>query len=208
LGSKQEAVMLERKHIRLKGYDYSQPGEYFVTICIRGRQHLLGEIADGNMVLNAIGKTAKECWNEIPLHCPNVEIDAFVVMPNHVHGIIRIMDNPRRDVQLNIPTETYHSRISPRAGSLAVIVRTYKAAVTTICRKNGIAEFGWQSGFYEHIIRDDRTLARIRDYIASNPQRWICDVENPNRHEVDGLDQWLRERSDSVETRLHFGGDP
>jgi putative transposase len=185
-------MIRERKNIRLKGYDYSQPGEYFVSICARGREHMLGEIADGNMIMNAMGKTAKDCWNELPLHFPNIEIDEFVVMPNHVHGIIRILENPRRDVRLNIPTETYHSRISPGAGSLAVIVRTYKAAVTTICRKHGIDGFRWQSGFYEHIIRDDRSLSKIREYIANNPQQWILDVENPKRHEEDGIDQRLQ----------------
>jgi putative transposase len=192
VGAKQEAVIRERKHIRLEGYDYSQPGEYFVTICTRGREYLFGEIVNRRMNVNANGTTAMECWNQLPAHFPNVEIDEFVAMPNHIHGIIRKLDNPRRYVQLNIPTETYHSRISPKAGSLAVVVRTFKAAVTTICRKNGIEGFGWQSGFYEHIVRDDRSLARIRDYVASNPQRWICDEENPNRREEDGFDQWLR----------------
>ncbi|MCX6142432.1 MAG: hypothetical protein NTZ35_04360 [Ignavibacteriales bacterium] len=192
MGGKQEAIIRERKHIRLKGYDYSQPGEYVVTICTRGREHLFGEIVDGVMNVNANGTTALECWNQLPAHFPNVEIDEFVVMPNHIHGILRILDNPHRDVQLNIPAKTYHSQISPKAGSLAVIIRTFKAAVTTACRKNGSEGFGWQSGFYEHIIRDDRSLARIRDYIASNPHQWICDVENPDRHEEHGLDRWLR----------------
>jgi len=180
VGGYQEAMIRERKHIRLKGYDYCQAGEYFVTICSRAREHLFGEIVDGNMILNVIGTTANECWTEIPSHFPNVEIDAFVVMPNHVHGIIRIMDDPGRDVQLNIPTDKYHSKISPKAGSLAVIVRTYKAAVTTICRKHGIDGFGWQSGFYEHVIRNDRSLARIREYIANNPLHWTVDAENSN----------------------------
>ena len=180
MGDDQEAMIRERKHIRLKGYDYSQPGEYFVTICTIGREHLFGEIVDGELNANSIADTVIECRNELPAHFPNVEIDEFVVMPNHIHGIIRILDNPCRDVQLNIPTRTYHSRISPKAGSLAVVIRTFKAAVTTICRKNGIEGFGWQAGFYEHIIRDDRSLTRIREYIANNPQRRILDTENPN----------------------------
>lgn len=86
-------MMRERKHIRLKGYDDSQPGEYFVTICAKGREHLFGEVVNGELDANAIGETLKDRWNKIPAHFPNVEIDAFVVMPNHVHGIIRIMDN-------------------------------------------------------------------------------------------------------------------
>ena len=200
-------MIRERKHIRLKGYDYSQPGEYFVTICTKGQKHLFGEVVNGEMNVNSIGETAMECWSRLPAHFPNVELDEFVVMPNHFHGIVRIMDNPvgaqktrpaekrldnsRRDVQLNIPTDNYHSKISPKAGSLAVIVRTYKAAVTTICRKDGIEGFGWQSGFYEQIIRDDRSLTRIRQYIANNPQRWHLDAENPNRQWENGFEQPL-----------------
>ena len=198
-------MIRERKRIRLKRYDYLQPGEYFVTICTKGRKLFLGEVVDGEMNANSIGDTTMECWNELPAHFPNVAIDEFVVMSNHIHGIIRFMDNPVgarkshpatkrldnpcRDVQLNIPTDTYHSRISPKVGSLGVIARTYKAAAANICRKNGIDGFKWQSGFYEHIIRDDRSLTRIREYIANNPQRWILDTENLNRR---GKDEYER----------------
>ncbi|MCX6145219.1 MAG: hypothetical protein NTZ35_18600, partial [Ignavibacteriales bacterium] len=83
-----------RKEIRLKGFDYSSPGEYFVTICTKGREDLFGKIADDGIVLNSIGAIAVGCWNELPTHYPNVELDEFVVMPNHIHGIIRIVDNP------------------------------------------------------------------------------------------------------------------
>jgi REP element-mobilizing transposase RayT len=114
-----------RKSIRLKEYDYSQPGEYFVTICTHSHECVLGKIIHGEMRLNEIGKIVEKCWKEIPIHFPNTELDEFVVMPNHIHGIIVLRDYSR-DVQLNVPT-----RLSPRRWTLSVIIRTYKAAVTT-----------------------------------------------------------------------------
>lgn len=181
-----------RKMLRLKGYDYSQPGEYFVTICTRNREGLFGEIVDGVMQLNKAGEIAKRCWVELPFHCPNVQLDEFVVMPNHVHGIIRILDvvNDRRVVRSNDPTMGQYSSISPKRGSLAVIIRTFKAAVTTLCRKNGRGDFGWQRGYYEHIIRDDASLVKIQDYIMTNPQRWLADSENMGRNIRKSTQQW------------------
>jgi REP element-mobilizing transposase RayT len=161
-----------RQSYRLRGHDYSQVGEYFVTLCTKDREHLFGEITNGVVQLTKAGEIAIACWKEIPLHFTNIELDEFIVMPNHIHGILSITETLRRDVQLNIPTDDYFSRISPKRGSLAVVVRTYKAAVTTICRKNGIGEFAWQRGYYDHIIRDNDSLDRIRAYIIRNPQRW------------------------------------
>jgi REP element-mobilizing transposase RayT len=114
---------------------------------------IFGEIDDDEMRLSQAGTIAEQCWEEIPKHFSNVELDEFVVMPNHIHGIIIINEtddikiNYSRDVQLNVPT-----RLSPKRGSLSVIIRTCKAAVTTECRRNGHNEFRWQSRFYEHII--------------------------------------------------------
>jgi putative transposase len=163
-----------RQSYRLKGYDYSQEGSYFVTLCIKDREHLFGEITNGVMQLTRVGEIAVSCWKEIPQHFTNVELDEFIVMPDHIHGIIMIREPFRRDVQLNIPTDAptddYFSRISPKRGSLAVVVRTYKAAVTTICRQNGIGEFEWQRGYHDHIIRDAESLSLIRRYIIANPR--------------------------------------
>jgi putative transposase len=187
-----------RKTIRLREYDYSQPGGYFVTICTKNREMIFGDVVDGEMRLSAIGAIASQCWQDMPIHFTAVELDEFVLMPNHVHGIIIILDNlksqssdPGRGVQLNTPTVDRFSRISPRRNSLGVVVRTYKAAVTTLCRNNGYPDFGWQRSYFEHIIRDDRSLSRIREYIASNPQRWMLDKENPNRRGSDEFHRWL-----------------
>lgn len=187
-----DASIRRRKQIRLKEYDYSQPGEYYVTICTKDRVHCFGEVMNEEMNLSMIGEIADRCWKELPGHFLNIELDEFVVMPNHIHGIVLILDNPgSRDVRSNIPTDNYHSRISPKRGSLGVIVRAYKAAVTTLCRRNGIHDFGWQSGYYDHVIRDEKSLMRIRDYIAANPQRWWFDKENAQRKEIDQFEKWF-----------------
>jgi putative transposase len=160
-----------RKTIRLKEYDYSQSGEYFITICTHEKEDILGEIVADEMKLSQEGIIAQQCWKEIPSHFENVELAEYVVMPNHIHGII-ILNDHGRDVQLNVPT-----RLSPRKGSLSVIIRTYKAAVTTECRRKGLFDFRWQSRFYEHIIRSNKDLDNIRDYITGNVLRWAFDTE-------------------------------
>jgi REP element-mobilizing transposase RayT len=164
-----------RKEIRLKGYDYSSLGEYFVTICTKGREHLFGEIVEDGGNLNSTGKIAVGCWNELPAHFPNVELDEFVVMPNQIHGIIRIMDNP---------VGARHARPRPkRRNDLGDVVGSFKSAITNRVHKihNTLGVTIWQRGYFERVIRDDRSLHKIRDYIATNPQRWSMDAENDDR---------------------------
>ena len=145
----------ERKSIRLKDYDYSSAGAYFVTICTHSKQSQLGEIVNGEMNLSAIGQIAKACWMEIPKHFDNTILDEFIIMPNHVHGIIGITDS--RGVQLNAPTGTNHySTISPRKNTLSVIIRTYKAAVTRSCRQQDYHVFQWQRNYFERILRNQK----------------------------------------------------
>jgi REP element-mobilizing transposase RayT len=177
------------RSIRLQGYDYSQAGAYFVTICTQ--EHTLFFEND------AIREIAEQCWSEIPDHFPAVELDEWIVMPNHVHGIIVICDDARRGVQLNAPTpnaptmnaptirnpDDVFSVISPHRNTLSVIVRTYKAAVTTLCRRAGRDDFAWQRNYHEHIIRNEGELNRIRQYIADNPIRWETDMHNPDRRQ-------------------------
>jgi REP element-mobilizing transposase RayT len=177
-----------RRSLRLKGYDYCWPGWYYATLCTSDRKRWFGEAVGGEVLHTSLGKIVCEFWGEIPSHNKNVEIDDFVVMPDHVHGIIIIGPNEshlRGDeshpcgggVQLNTPTEVF-STISPKKGSLSVIIRTFKAAVTTWAWRNGFPSFRWQSGFYEHIIRNQKDLDRIRAYIRNNPLRWSLDKED------------------------------
>ncbi len=163
-----------RKTTRLRGWDYTSPGWYFVTICTRNRQPFFGRIANGVMHLSPIGKIADQYWREIPNHTAgHVSLDAFVVMPNHVHGIIVIHTPP--PTTTNIKKQHPMSLISPKAGSLAAIIRSYKAAVTRWCHRNGFTTFSWQRNYYDHIIRREHDLFRIRQYILDNPRRWKMD---------------------------------
>ncbi|MBI3004346.1 MAG: hypothetical protein HYY49_02900 [Ignavibacteriales bacterium] len=129
------------------------------------------------MMLSQVGRIAEQCWRGVPVHFPNVELDEYEVMPNHVHGIVRFRYR-RRDVQLNVPTKD-PQRLSPKKGTLSVLLRTYKAAVTTICREQALTDFAWQSRFADRVIRDGNDLNRIRRYIKDNVKNWENDEENP-----------------------------
>lgn len=172
---------------RLKSWDYSWSGWYFVTVVVHDRACLFGEVKNDGVLLSRLGQEVEASWEEIPAHHRNVELDEYVVMPNHVHGIIILNDvkdesySSRRDVQLNVSTEATHSQISPRKGSLSVVMRTFKAAVTTWARRNRQKEFKWQDRFHDHVIRNGDELHRIRQYIKNNPLQWEIDEENPGR---------------------------
>ena len=227
-----------RRSIRLKGYDYTQPGAYFITICTQGRECLFGEIIDGEMHLNEAGQIVVQTWQDLPNHISNVQLDAFVVMPNHVHGIIIITERaggigagfkPARTTMgpgsaggagstagpgsvgagsvgagsEPAPTTTGPG---PTAGSgpaagpgsvgaglepaptrssygLPEIVRQFKTfSARRINELRGTPGTPvWQRNYYEHIIRNESSLNRIRQYIAENPARWDADQENPQR---------------------------
>jgi REP element-mobilizing transposase RayT len=172
---------------RLQNWNYSWNGFYFVTICTKNRECFLGNITDGKMKLSDIGKMARKYWLEIPNHFPFVQLDAFVVMPNHVHGIIIIdkTDNiVGRDVACNVSTVSDKTSIdgknenmaliSPKQGSLSTIIRSYKSVVTKHARKTRI-DFSWQPRFYDHIIRNDNSYQNISEYIINNPLNWNND---------------------------------
>jgi putative transposase len=179
-----------RRSIRLRGYDYSQAGAYFVTVCAYQRQCLFGAVIEGQMVLNEVGKIAQACWNEIPAHFPRVELDAFVVMPNHVHGIIVMMD-AGRGTACRAPTAESFGK--PVPGSLPTIVRSFKSAVTRRINqwRTTPGQPVWQRNYFEHIVRNESALDRIRGYIETNPARWALDRENPRCQGSDDFDPWL-----------------
>lgn len=173
-----------RRSIRLQGYDYSQAGAYFVTMCAQDRGCLFGDIIDGKMALNDPGRIVERCWKDIPAHFRHVESDEFMVMPNHVHGIIVLMDSPVGATHASpLPmTGRIQNPRGPRCRSLASIVGSFKSAVAK--RINEMRDTPgasvWQRNYYEHIIRDDGSMNRIREYIANNPVQWELDRENPN----------------------------
>jgi REP element-mobilizing transposase RayT len=176
---------LHRRSIRLKGYDYSQPGAYFITICTQDRACLFGEVVDGEMRLNDAGQMVQDVWDELPAFYPGVQTDAFIVMPNHIHGIIILVGAGSHAC----PDEIGQPQgVAPTRLSLPDVVHRFKT-MTTKRYIDGVKKFGWtpfrrrlwQCNYYEHIIRNDHALQRFREYIWTNPLRWHLDRENPNR---------------------------
>ena len=164
---------------RLKGYDYRNEGMYFVTICTKNRLHFFGEIEKGNLLLNDIGLIAHKFWSEIPQHFNHVSLDEFVIMPDHIHGIICIdekceIDRPSIETynytSPQPPKNQHFQNLSAPAKSLSTI-RAFKSAVTIESRKIN-PNFEWQSRFHDHIIRDIQSFDRIRNYIINNPSKW------------------------------------
>lgn len=172
-----------RRSIRLKGYDYAQTGAYFVTIVTYHRDCLFGAVVNQEMTLSDFGKIADECWRTIPDHFANVELGSYVIMPNHVHGII-VITNQRRDAALLRPyddptTNNDHHKINVKPGSLGAIVRSYKSAVAYRINKEHNATGIWQRNYYEHIIRNETDLQNKTNYIQANPLLWDEDDNNP-----------------------------
>ena len=207
-----------RRSIRLKGYDYSSPGWYYLTICTFEGEFLFGKMIRDQMHPSAIGVIVRDCWSEIPQHFPSAALDVSVVMPNHVHGIL-IIEGTRTGTPRRAPGASHGMPVqSPRRlaafgqpvpGSLATMVGQFKQAVTrrvearhdaavaaesyghaTACPPglpwhartiaSGKPLHIWHENYYEHIIRNEKELNRIREYICTNPLRWPYDVENPN----------------------------
>jgi putative transposase len=142
-----------RKSPRMKHYDYGTPGAYFITICTHQRQHLFGTIAYGIMRLNAHGDIAEDVLRNVPIQHDAVQLDCFVVMPNHVHLILFLQDTPQ-------PQTT------------GAIIRAYKSTVTRRTKQYPL----WQGRYHDHVIRDEKSLSVLREYIQKNPQRWEADT--------------------------------
>jgi len=179
------------RSVRVRGYDYTQPGAYFITVCTRDRNSLFGEVVDDQSCLNDFGRITQQEWLRTGLIRTTVQVDEFIVMPNHIHGILIVDEQggsdcrgtvhraPTASVRSYVLSEEQFGRPVPR--SVPTIVRSFKATVTT--RINALrgtpGKPVWKRGYYEHIIRSEDELGRIRQYIADNPLRWSLDRENP-----------------------------
>jgi putative transposase len=164
--------MRERKRNRLKDYSYSQEGYYFVTICTKDREEWFGNIEQESVNLSRYGKIAHDFWVGIPTHFENVAIDELSVMPNHMHGILII----EGDMVGNAYMRSLQNRTNML---LSKIIQQYKASVTRkINSLEGGLHFGWQKSFYDHVIRNDRSLDNLRQYIINNSLKWELDIEN------------------------------
>jgi putative transposase len=176
-----------RRSIRLKGYDYSQAGLYFITICVQDRKCLFGEIENGEMVLNEFGMIAYQQWEKLPERFTNMESDVFQIMPNHMHGIIMLTDTVGATLAVapdNNPVadETGAGASPAPTKTVGDIVGAYKSLVANDCletfKQNHPGKIMgklWQRNYYEHIIRDEQSYQRISDYIINNPKNWNND---------------------------------
>ncbi len=217
-----------RQSIRLPGYDYSQNGGYFITVCTQNRNCLFGGIVDRQMQLNDAGQTARQCWQAIPEHFPCVSCDRFIIMPNHIHGILLINNARQANIRPNAGAvagakdfsgadvgardfsgadvgakdfsgadvgakdfsgaDVGAKDFSPLRGkrpcgtskTIGSIVRGFKIGVTKWMRQNTPVRNIWQRNYYEHVIRNEDELNRIRQYIIDNPLRWDTDRDNPH----------------------------
>lgn len=178
-----------RRSIRLKGYDYSQVGAYFVSICTQGRECLFGGIVAGEMVLNDAGEIVAGEWLKTVEICNEIALDEWVVMPNHFHGILVITD-PVRAIHESPLQMTVTQRRNMAIPKLIGRFKMLSSKRINALRKTTGAKL-WQRNYHEHIIRDEASLVRIRRYIRDNPVRWALDRENPETTNPEGKNAWL-----------------
>ena len=178
-------IIKNRKLNRLKGYDYSTPGYYFVTIRTKGKHDYFGKLEDEKVILNKFGKTVKKFWMLIPDSFKNVVLDEFIIMPDHIHGIIilesmsgsEFVGTEHRSVQIKQPINY---------GLLSKAIKLFKEKVTKyVKREFPEIEFGWQRSFYDHIIRNEKSFNKIRDYIKNNAISWK--LNNNSQKNFDGF---------------------
>ena len=189
----EKTIFYHRRSLRLKKYDYSQPGAYFITICTQGHECLLGEIKDSQMLVNSAGNIVQQCWHDLPNHYPGLELDSFGIMPNHLHGIL-VLGKERTDFNLRAGFKPAPTKIrAPKVHGIPEIVRGFKTfsarRINRICQTTGV-KF-WQRSYYEHVVRSEKELDRIRQYIIYNPLSWSLDRENPEGKGHDKTEDWL-----------------
>lgn len=179
---------LKRRSIRLPGFDYASENSYFLTLVTDHRKNLFGEIHNDELKITSLGEIARVNWQAIPEHFPNAELDEFVIMPNHLHGIINLFEDHRRGSISHCKGSIYRAPTTnedppieaygkPVPGSIPTIIRTYKASVTRNAREMlGIFPV-WQRNYYEHVIGFDAEYDEIVEYIHCNPLNWLKDDE-------------------------------
>jgi REP element-mobilizing transposase RayT len=164
---------------RLHGWDYSSPGLYLVTIWTKSRECFFGYVTDGGKHLSPIGDIVAEEWQRTPLIRTNVDLDEWVVMPNHLHGIIVINNDTQfGDVVVETPRSVSTQPPQLKPNSLGSIINQFKSVCTKRIWAQAYSDFRWQERYYDHIVRNEKDLQRIRNYIAANPNKWNKDRNN------------------------------
>ncbi len=191
----QDPIRHHRRSIRLKGYDYTQAGAYFVTLCVQNHQCIFGHIEDGEMDFNDMGTIVSDAWEWLARQYDHVDLDAYTVMPNHLHGII-VLSDPGKGGSRTAPTTahrkyTLDGKIAPMRrkplGRLIGACKTISTKRINLLRQTpGVSV--WQRNYWEHVIRNENALDDVRRYIIQNPQRWALDRFNPNATGVDPND--------------------
>ncbi len=175
-------MLPRRRSIRLPGYDYAQPGAYFITVCTAGRRPVLASVVGDEAALSPAGRAVLACWEAIPRHFTNVDLDAFVIMPNHIHGIVTILPAEGVGAKHLALSDASPARVpdkprGTRPGSLAAVVQNLKSVSAR--RVNALrgrpGEAVWQRGYFERVIRTDKEMNALREYILGNPARWAED---------------------------------
>jgi putative transposase len=168
-------MIKNRKLNRLKNYDYSKSGYYFVTICMKNFEHVFGEIKNGKIILNEYGEIVKNQWQWLEKQYEYIKLDVFIVMPNHIHGILIIENNAYESVgtsrDLSLQRQQQQNDIK-KIKSLSELIGAFKTTSSKIIHQNGLYSFAWQRSFYDHIIRNEKALFYIRKYIQDNPIKW------------------------------------
>ena len=188
-----------RRSVRLHGYDYSSAGLYFVTACTEKRESLFGELIQGEVRPSEIGRLVSWCWFDLPNHYPRLKLDEFVLMPNHIHGILALVDPVGAGLKpalgILAPAGLVGAGLKPALAlrhALAEIVRAFKTFSSR--RANELRGTRgkplWQRSYYEHIIRSGDELSSIRRYVAENPLRWEWDRENPSAQSAKRQEAW------------------
>jgi len=192
-----------RRSIRMNGYDYRQAGAYFVTICVQDRVCLFGDIVGNEMRLNDVGRLVQSTWDDLPHRFTAVDLDMTIVMPNHFHGIITVgalLAAPLSDMSGSVNAgaganagAVANAGAASSAPTLGNIMRAFKS-ISAINVNRFLERSGhplWQRNYYEHIIRNEESLNRIRQYIIDNPARWATDHENPDAMNGELEDAWI-----------------
>jgi putative transposase len=166
-----------RRSLRLREYDYSQSGAYFVTICTCNKDCLFGHVSAGEMMLNDAGRIVHTAWNELSIRFPGLELDAFTTMPNHIHGILVFVG-----AGLALPDKEGAASSAPTLGDVMRAFKSLSAIrVNRMAKRTGSL---WQRNYYEHVIRNENDLDRLRRYIYDNPGQWAEDENNPEKKTV------------------------
>ena len=171
-----------RQSARLKNYDYSKGGAYFVTVTVDGEGEIFGNIVEGKIKLNKAGEIIEKVWMSLPKQFTNVKLDEFVIMPDHFHGII-IFENKKEGLMNQARTkEKNWILMKNKKDTLGEITRAFKAKATKLIHEDGFKEFKWHRNYYDHIVRDEKELLIIRKYIKNNQLN--LDTEKNNNHNL------------------------